>query len=368
MARLADGGTSLERTHPFVSVVVPAYNEVDLIENSLTRLTEYMATIEDTYPWEIVVVDDGSTDGTGEAADRFADAHDNVRVLHHFENFQLGQALRFAFANCRGDVVVTIDCDLSYSPDHIGRLLDAITVTRAKIVIASPYMKGGTVRQVPFVRRLASRWANRFLSLTAKEDLHTVTGMVRAYDRRFLRTLNLKAMDMEVNTEIIYKAQLLRAKIVEIPATLDWSFREGIGQSRRSTMRLVRSTASSMFTGFLFRPFMFFILPGLVLFALSAYVLAWAAVRIWGRYWEVGGGFADRVSAAVHQAYLAAPHTFIVGGLMLVVSIQLLSLGVLSLQSKRYFEELFHLNTSIHRRLLQQDEDDHAADVLPRRR
>src|SRR5438105_3597597 len=108
MARVADRDTSTERDHPFVSVVVPAYNEVDLIENSLERLTDYLTTIEDTYSWELIVVDDGSTDGTGEAAERFAAGHDNVRVLHHFENWRLGQALRFAFANCRGDVVITI--------------------------------------------------------------------------------------------------------------------------------------------------------------------------------------------------------------------------------------------------------------------
>src|SRR5207244_13572598 len=101
MARLADGGTALERDHPFVSVVVPAYNEVDLVENSLGRLTEYLRTIEDTYCWELIFVDDGSTDGTGDAAERFAAVHDNVRVLHHVETDRPGQARRFPFANVR---------------------------------------------------------------------------------------------------------------------------------------------------------------------------------------------------------------------------------------------------------------------------
>lgn len=330
-----------------VSVIVPAYNEAGIIVESLTRLDEYLHSLDDLYRWEVIVVDDGSTDGTGELADEFAAAHPGVRVLHHRTNFQLGQALRYAFAEARGDYVVTIDCDLSYGPEHIGRLLYTIQDTSARIVIASPYAKGGETTGVPWLRRIASRWANRFLAAAAKGDLSTLTGMVRAYDRRFLATLNLKAMDAEINTEIIYKAQLLRARIVEIPAHLDWSFQQERTGERRSSLRMRRSTLSSMFLAFIFRPFMFFIVPGLVLLFAASWMILWICIRVAQNFADGTGSFDPRFSQALSDAYNSAPYQFVVGGIALLVAIQLISLGILSLQSKRYFEELFHLGTTV---------------------
>ena len=82
-------------------------------------------------------------------------------------NLGLGQALRTAFNSCRGAYVVTFDVDLSYAPEHIASLLAHIRSTGAGIVLASPYMPGGTVANVPRGRLLASRWANRLLSAAA---------------------------------------------------------------------------------------------------------------------------------------------------------------------------------------------------------
>jgi glycosyltransferase involved in cell wall biosynthesis len=310
---------------PSVSVIVPAFNEALIIENSLHVIHDYMQELTEQYDWEIVVVDDGSTDETGRIADAFAESHDDVRVLRHRVNFSLGQALRTAFNHCTTDYLVVIDCDLTYGTDHIGRFLDEITRTHARIVIASPYMPGGKSTGVPLLRNVASRTANRILSLTASGRFHTLTGMVRAYDRRFVSALNLKAMGTEVNTEIIYKAQLLRAHIVEIPAHLDWTAMRSV--PRRSTMRLASSTIRSLLSAFIFRPFMFFIVPGLVIGALGVSGLAWT----WG---------ADSASDPLREWHLAADGFLFVSALMLF-------LGILTLQAKRYFEELFHLGTSI---------------------
>ena len=182
---------------------------------------------EDRYRWELIIVNDGSSDNTGEVAEKCAAEWENVYVLHHPYNFRLGQALRFAFSNCRGDYVVVMDVDLSYSVDHIERMLTKIRETKAKIVIASPYMKGGVVLNVPPFRKFLSKWANWYLCLMVAKDgfsdrLTTITGMVRTYDQEFLSRLILKAMDVTINSEIIYKAMILRARIVEIPAQLDW--------------------------------------------------------------------------------------------------------------------------------------------------
>lgn len=337
---------------PFVSIVVPAYNEASLIETNLKTLCQYMESLESDYIWELIIVNDGSTDETGEIAEVFASSRKNVRVLHHITNFRLGQALRYGFYNCKGDYVVTMDMDLSYSVEHIGKLLNAIRETKAKVVIASPYMRGGRISNVPWLRRFLSVWANRFLSYTAKGGFSTLTGMVRAYDRRFLRMLNLKAMDMSINAEIIYKAMLLRARIVEIPAHLDWGFQESLGKKRKSSMKIAGSIMSYLLSGFIFRPFIFFVLPGFILMLMSVYPLFAVFMHTLRNMNNIPlsfGGWDVRLSKAVSLAFQQSPQAFLVGGIILMLSIQLVSLGVLALQNKNYFEELFHLGTAIYR-------------------
>ncbi len=321
---------------PFVSIVVPAYNEELVLEQTLNTLIAHLDADHKPFDWEIVVVDDGSSDATPDIADAFAATHRRVRVLHHRINFNLGQALRYAFGTCTGDYVVTIDCDLSYSPDHIDRIVETLQTTGAKIVVASPYAEGGEVNNVPAFRKLISRSANRFLSAAVKGDLSTLTSMVRGYDRRFLRTLNLKAMDIEINTEILYKARILRARIVEIPARLEWELRkEGAERQRVSSLRVGRSTAAYVFTGFLFRPVPLFVLPGVALLSVAMALTVYVLVHLF----LVGGHeLNDHIGVLV------------ITGSAYVIGVQLVMLGLLAVQAKRYYEELFHLGTSILRR------------------
>ena len=343
-------------TLPLVSVIVPAFNEAAILERNLSLLCDYMESLEKCYRWEILVINDGSADDTGRTADTIARERKNVRVFHHPYNFRLGQALRTGFRQSRGDVVVVMDIDLSYSPDHIERMLDRMKETRAKIVIASPYAKGGRVANVPLLRRWLSYWANRFLCLMATKDffsdkLTTITGMVRAYDGYFIRRLHLWAMDVDVNAEIINKAKLLRARIVEIPAHLDWRSapKKKSGGRRKSSLRLIRTIIQSVVSGFLLRPFLFFIFPGISLFVLSLYPLAWTLIHTLDEFKKLAGtdlSFGFRLSDAVGAAFELSPHAFIVGGIVLMVAVQLVSFGLLSLQKKRYFIELFYLTHS----------------------
>jgi glycosyltransferase involved in cell wall biosynthesis len=335
-----------------VSIVVPGFNEEALVEKNLKIICDYMETLEDRFRWELVFVNDGSTDKTGEIADRFAQSRDNVLVLHHPYNFRLGQALRYAFSRCRGDYVVVMDIDLSYSTDHIERLLDKIVEAKAKIVIASPYMKGGKVSNVPWFRKALSKWANRYLCLICSRDpfsdkITTITGMVRAYDRRFLDRLHLKTMGMEINAEIVNKAMILRARIVEVPAHLNWQVDPTAMKKksvRKSSMRMVSTMLQSLVSGFMFRPFLFFILPGMLLSLVSLYPIASAFLHSIDHYQMLAAASTTldfKFSEAIGAAFMQSPHAFVVGGFALIVGIQLFSLGLLALQNKRYFDELF---------------------------
>lgn len=338
-------------SRPLVSIVLPAYNEAAVLDHSLTRVCQHMSGLEKDYRWEVVVINDGSTDETGGIAESFARKHTNVRVYHHFTNFGLGQALRFAASHCRGDYVLILDVDLTYSESHIDDLLTHIRATRAKIVLTSPYMKGGRVTNVPWLRKTLSIWGNRFLAASANANFSTLTSMVRVYDGRFLRSLNLRAMGMNVMPEILYKAKLLGARIEEIPAHLDWTNVQSAGGRRRSTVRLIRHTAATILSGFLFRPVMYFVAPGLLMLLFSVYVNSWMVAHFAEKYVALSqyNGFFERASAAVSAAYAQSPHTFLIGILSLMLAIQLISLGIISLQSKNYFEEIFHLASAIYR-------------------
>jgi glycosyltransferase involved in cell wall biosynthesis len=336
---------------PLVTVIVPAYNEAVVIMHSLTEIHDYLRTLEDQYRYELLVVDDGSTDGTGDIAQIFATGHPNVRVLRHHVNFRLGQALRFGFGESKGDYVVTFDADLTYSVDHIGRMLQSLRDEHARVVVASPYMKGGRTTAIPWRRGAMSRGVNKLLSSTSQSHVATVTGMVRAYDGPFIRSINLKAMGPEINTEILYKAQVMRARIVEIPAHLDWSEQSERMKARKVSLKVSTTSKLLMFAGFLFRPIIFFIVPGLLLLVISMWTLGSLGLTVIHQFNAASGSIDQRFYDAFANAWQLRPQSFIIGGISLVIAVQLISLGLLATQTKRYFEELFHQSTGIAKRV-----------------
>jgi Glycosyltransferases involved in cell wall biogenesis len=330
-----------------VSIILPAYNEAIILSKSVETIYQYIQNLTQ-YHWEILIVNDGSKDNTGAIANELAQKYPIIRVLHHVVNLNLGNALKTGFANSKGDYVVTLDIDLSYSVEHIGMLLDTIETTCSDMVLASPYMKGGKVTAVPFFRKVMSRMVNKLMGFAAQEKYHTFTSMVRAYKGDFIRSLNLKTKNFEISPEIIYKAMILRARIIEIPAHLDWSFQNKSG--RMSGLRVFQEIFSSLMASFIFRPYIYFIGAGAFLFFVFLYVLTWIIINVYKIYPTIvvsSSYFDDRFSMAVAKVFSQRPHAFFIGGFLLIVALQFLSMGFLSLQNKRYFEESFHINTSI---------------------
>lgn len=331
-----------------VTLITPAYNEATIITANLQRLCEYMQKLENQYDWDILVVNDGSKDDTAVLADAFAAANPKVNVIHHRINRNLGGALRTGFRHATGDYVIVLDLDLSYHEDHIERLLVEVEETDAEVVIASPYMKGGKNTAVPFFRLLLSKVVNKFLRITSPKKIHTFTSMVRVYKREFLQTLNLKSSTYAINPEIIHKAIILRARVVEIPAHLDWSFQEQ-AQGRTSSIRIFKGILSGLMSGFIFRPYMFFMTAGVLSFLVSLWVIMWIFIHTFEAYPAIevaSGAINDRFTEAVSAVFQQRPHAFFVGGFTFLTALQFLGIGFLSLQNKRYFDELFHINTT----------------------
>jgi glycosyltransferase involved in cell wall biosynthesis len=329
-----------------ISIILPCYNEEAILQSNVKTITSHLDTLNDKYCWEVVIINDGSRDNTGKIADELSEQNNRIRVIHHPTNLNLGNALKTGFKNAKGDIIVVLDVDLSYSADHIERMVDKQVETNSDIVVASPYMPGGKVTDVPFTRRMMSRWVNRFMRIAAQEKYYTFTGMVRAYKKDFINTVNLKTKDYEINPEILYKAMILRAKITEIPAHLDWTEQNKYKGKRTSSIRMLRGFFSGIMSSFIFRPYIFFLAIGFILMGLSLYELLWLLYDTLSGLHNATLHSGQTFSTSLAYQFRKNPQSFVVGGITFLAAIQFLGLGFLSLQSKRYFEELFHLGTS----------------------
>ncbi len=202
-----------------ISVIIPMYNEED---NVLRTLVEVNSTMKDYEDYEIVVVDDGSKDDTFRLAEEVSSHNSHIKVIKQPVNMGMGRALRTGFEKSDGDILVTIDADLSYSPSHINKLVsELLNDETIDIAVGSPYMEGGSVKNVPFSRLFISKAANKFVGFSMTENLSTVTSVLRAYRREVLESMDLESNGTNINLEILSKAIATRYKIKEVPARLE---------------------------------------------------------------------------------------------------------------------------------------------------
>lgn len=231
-----------------MSVVVPAYNEAAAIEAVVERLLDAMARLGDRYDVETIVVDDGSSDDTGRrlaaAAERFPG---RFRIVTHAVNRGLEAAIATGVRDATTGIVVLLDADMSYAPEIVEPLVRRLIESGAAAVLASPYMAGGRVANVPTIRLIASRVANWLLAFCVERKLHTFTGMVRAYDRGALLPILDAPRDGEFNTWIVARLLASGRSIEEIPAALVWP-RERFESASRLTLAALRERSRQVLT------------------------------------------------------------------------------------------------------------------------
>ena len=202
-----------------LSIVIPMFNEADNVETTIRRIEDALSSYKGSY--EIVPVNDGSTDNTQEILNRVSSHNARVRFVSYPTNFGRGKALRAGFEASRGQLIVSIDADLSYDPRYILHLIEALDKNKdVDFVLASPYMPGGRTENVPFLRLWISKLGNKILRLTMPNKIYTSTGMFRGYRRKVLDSLELESDGKEIHLEILSKALALGFRAKEIPATL----------------------------------------------------------------------------------------------------------------------------------------------------
>ncbi|MCX8007487.1 MAG: glycosyltransferase [Coriobacteriia bacterium] len=232
---------------PLVSVVIPMHDEE---ENAAGTIAAASASLEaEAWSYEIVPVSDGSTDGTADVLEQVARQDARVRPIAYGANRGRGYALRQGFAHARGEFVVTLDADLSYSPEVAVAMIRTLQADPdLDMVLASPYMPGGAVDGVPLVRLALSRVGNVVLRRALPRPIWTSTGIARAYRARALRRLPLAADGKEIHLEILSGAMALGMRIAEVPAVLR-ARRKG-----RSKFRPKATVASHLLFSVLSRP------------------------------------------------------------------------------------------------------------------
>jgi dolichol-phosphate mannosyltransferase len=234
-----------------LSIVIPMFNEAENAEATLRRVEEAMVSFQGTY--EIVAVNDGSTDNTLEKLKRVSEGDGKVEVVSYSKNIGRGRALREGFKRSKGEIIVSIDADLSYDPHYI---LDFVKALRTEqdidLVLASPYMPGGGVKNVPFFRLWISKLGNKILRLAMPNRIYTSTGIFRAYRRNLVDSLELESDGKEIHLEILSKALALGYRVKEMPTILT-------GRKKgRSKFKFKKTTISHLIFSAFEKPMMLF--------------------------------------------------------------------------------------------------------------
>ncbi|MEM2909605.1 MAG: glycosyltransferase family 2 protein [Nitrososphaerota archaeon] len=216
-----------------VSVIIPAHNEEDNLDEAVTRVDNLLSRAR--VDGEIIVVDDNSTDSTPKLADLLAAKIGRVRVVHRTDGMKgFGMAIRSGIEAARGDYVVPFMADLSDDPEDILKLLRKVK-EGYDIVIGSRFISGGRAYGYSFMKLIANRLYNFFLRMLFGLKLKDSTNAFKLYNRKLLSNLKLESKGFEINAEIIIKAYLMGAKIAEIPT--EWRER-GAGKSKMKLLKV----------------------------------------------------------------------------------------------------------------------------------
>jgi glycosyltransferase involved in cell wall biosynthesis len=208
-----------------LSVVIPVYNEKSTVEEIIRRVQ----TVDVGLVKEIVVVDDGSTDGTREILRRLS--AEDVRVVLHEKNTGKGGALRTGFSEAGGDIVLVQDADLEYDPREYPKLLAPILEGRADVVYGSRFL-GGPHRVLYFWHSVGNRLLTMFSNMASNLNLTDMETCYKVFRREVLRKIRLKSGRFGIEPEITIKVAKLNCRVYEVPisyAGRDYSEGKKIG-------------------------------------------------------------------------------------------------------------------------------------------
>jgi glycosyltransferase involved in cell wall biosynthesis len=195
---------------PLISIVVPAFNEVATIERLIGRLQESLVG----WRYEIIIVDDGSTDGTSDLLRKLSGGP--IRICCHGHNQGKGAALRTAIEQVTGDIVVVQDADLEYDPKDIPSLIQPIVDGHADVVFGSRF-RGRAQRVHMFWHRLANSLLTWFSNMMNNLDLSDMETGYKAFRKSVLEKIQIREKRFGVEPELTAKVAKMKCRIYEVP-------------------------------------------------------------------------------------------------------------------------------------------------------
>jgi dolichol-phosphate mannosyltransferase len=202
-------------------LILPTYNEAENIEAILAAAG---AVLADASPegFRILVVDDGSPDGTGAIADRLAREHDWVRVLHRTEKNGIGPAYLAGFRHALDHgaaFLLEMDSDFSHDPADLARLLHAVR-SGADLALGSRYIPGGAVTDWGLLRRFISEGGSTYARLVLGLHVRDLTGGFKCFRREVLEAIHfdsVRSQGYAFQVELTYRAVQAGFRVVEVP-------------------------------------------------------------------------------------------------------------------------------------------------------
>ena len=223
---------SQARTTP-VTLIVPCFNEVQSLRYLERTLESLRSTYESQYAFAFLFVDDCSTDGTWDLLQDLFGRREDCILVRHESNQGVAAAIQTGLRRARTDVVCSIDCDCTYDPHELGRMIPLLA-DGVDLVTASPYHPAGRVHNVPGWRLLLSRTLSRLYRVVLRQKLFTYTSCFRVYRRESVAELGVRRPDFLGVAEMIAQLDQAGRRVVEHPTTLEVRV---LGQSKMRVLR-----------------------------------------------------------------------------------------------------------------------------------
>jgi glycosyltransferase involved in cell wall biosynthesis len=194
-----------------LSVVVPVYNEQATLGEVVRKLLSVPCLLE------IIIVDDCSTDGTGELARRLADLHPHVRLVQHKRNAGKTAALKTGFALTTGQIVIVQDADLEYDPGDIFGLIRPILEGHADVVFGSRFLVRRAARVLYFYHYLANKFLTFLSNALTNLNMTDIETGYKAFRGEIIRNMVIVSSGFGFEVEVTAKVAKLNVAIYEVP-------------------------------------------------------------------------------------------------------------------------------------------------------
>lgn len=217
-----------------ISLIIPCLNEEANILPTLARIAAIQPADN---PWEVILVDDGSTDRTAELATRACRTYPWLKLVLHPRNMGLGAAMRTGFQHATGAIICSMDSDCTFAPERLPQLINLIH-QGADIATGSPWHPGSTQGDVHPVRKALSQSCSRLYRALLRSELHCYTSIFRAYRREVVENIPVTSNGFVAVAEFLVAALRAGYKVSEMPVRLD---RRIHGESKINVFASIKS-------------------------------------------------------------------------------------------------------------------------------